>query len=235
MVEDGEHGKIMNKYYISLIPKDNEYGIARNIDESTVPDEIESDWETFATVIGLNDEAEEEEEEETELQMLLKGISDPVKAKAQLRPTAQPTGTPVQTPAKNVVTPAAKPAISAKPAAKPAAPKAEATFDVNAIDKKVEEVTNKPEAKPAKPAVKITIPKEALKEVEAEEETPEVEINTEDPQIAELKAKAAALKGTQAQASKPVVEEKPAAADPSVSNANAALKALLARKKQAQN
>lgn len=46
-------GKLIKKRYLSLIPKENEYGIIRGIDESTVPTDIPLDWDAFADVIGL--------------------------------------------------------------------------------------------------------------------------------------------------------------------------------------
>lgn len=46
-------GKLVKKRYLSLIPKENEYGIIRGIDEDTVPTDIPLDWDAFVDVIGL--------------------------------------------------------------------------------------------------------------------------------------------------------------------------------------
>lgn len=50
------NGKIIKKRYLSIIPKENEYGIARGLDEANTPEDIPLNWKVFAEVIGLNDE-----------------------------------------------------------------------------------------------------------------------------------------------------------------------------------
>lgn len=47
------NGKLLKKRYLSLIPKENEYGILRGIDENTIPSDIPLDFEVFAKTIGL--------------------------------------------------------------------------------------------------------------------------------------------------------------------------------------
>ena len=65
--EDG-NGGLVKKRYLSLIPKENEFGIARGLDEAKVPHDIPLDFDVFAEVIGLyNDEDKVKEVvEETE-------------------------------------------------------------------------------------------------------------------------------------------------------------------------
>lgn len=46
-------GKLIKKRFLSLIPKENEYGILRGIDENTVPSDIPLDFDIFAKTIGL--------------------------------------------------------------------------------------------------------------------------------------------------------------------------------------
>lgn len=50
--EDG-NGGLVKKRYLSLIPKENEFGIARGLDEAKVPHDIPLDFDIFAEVIGL--------------------------------------------------------------------------------------------------------------------------------------------------------------------------------------
>lgn len=50
--EDG-NGGLVKKRYLSLIPKENEFGIARGLDEAKVPHDIPLDFDVFAEVIGL--------------------------------------------------------------------------------------------------------------------------------------------------------------------------------------
>lgn len=47
------NGKLVKKRYLSLVPKENEYGILRGIDENTIPSDIPLDFNTFAQTIGL--------------------------------------------------------------------------------------------------------------------------------------------------------------------------------------
>lgn len=46
-------GKLFKKRYLSLIPKENEYGILRGIDENSVPSDIPLDFDIFAKTVGL--------------------------------------------------------------------------------------------------------------------------------------------------------------------------------------
>ena len=50
------NGKVVKKRYLSIVPKENEYGIARGLDESNTPEDIVLDWNVFAQVIGLGEE-----------------------------------------------------------------------------------------------------------------------------------------------------------------------------------
>lgn len=60
--EENEDGKVVKKRYLSLIPKENEFGICRGIDENSVPHDIPLDFEIFAKCIGLGKEVEEAKE-----------------------------------------------------------------------------------------------------------------------------------------------------------------------------
>ena len=51
--EEDANGKLIKKRYLSLVPKENEYGILRGLDENTIPSEIHLDFNTFATTVGL--------------------------------------------------------------------------------------------------------------------------------------------------------------------------------------
>lgn len=52
--EEQEDGKILKKRYLSLIPKENEFGIARGLDESKIPSDIPLEFSEFAKWIGLD-------------------------------------------------------------------------------------------------------------------------------------------------------------------------------------
>lgn len=72
--EEQSDGTIVKKRYLSLIPKENEYGIARGLDENKVPHDIELDWNVFAKIIGLDQHVEtttkqsKEEDEEPHIE-----------------------------------------------------------------------------------------------------------------------------------------------------------------------
>lgn len=55
-------GKLIKKRFLSLVPKENEYGIARGIDENSIPSDIPLDFDTFADVIGLEVDKKEKKE-----------------------------------------------------------------------------------------------------------------------------------------------------------------------------
>lgn len=51
--EEDANGKLIKKRYLSLVPKENEYGILRGIDENTIPSDIPLDFNIFAKTIGF--------------------------------------------------------------------------------------------------------------------------------------------------------------------------------------
>ena len=58
---DEINGKLVKKRYLSLVPKENEYGILRGIDENSVPSDIALDFNEFAKIIGLESAIEKKE------------------------------------------------------------------------------------------------------------------------------------------------------------------------------
>lgn len=58
---DEINGKLVKKRYLSLVPKENEYGILRGIDENSVPSDIALDFDEFAKIIGLESGIEKKE------------------------------------------------------------------------------------------------------------------------------------------------------------------------------
>lgn len=67
--EEDANGKLIKKRYLSLVPKENEYGILRGIDENAIPSDIPLDFNIFATTIGLetsNNKVSKKVEKKTE-------------------------------------------------------------------------------------------------------------------------------------------------------------------------
>lgn len=54
--EEIDEGRFVKKRLLSLVPKPNEFGIARGLDESTIYEDILLDWDEFVKAIGLSDE-----------------------------------------------------------------------------------------------------------------------------------------------------------------------------------
>ena len=52
--EEEPDGKITKKRFLSLVPKENEFGIIRGVDENAIPHDIPLDFDEFARVIKLN-------------------------------------------------------------------------------------------------------------------------------------------------------------------------------------
>lgn len=59
--EEVEGGKLVKNRYLSLVPKENEFGICRGIDESKVPHDIPLEWSEFAKAIGFDENEKYEE------------------------------------------------------------------------------------------------------------------------------------------------------------------------------
>lgn len=55
--EEQSDGTVLKKRYLSLIPKENEFGIARGLDESRVPHDIPLEFSEFAHYIGIDTNA----------------------------------------------------------------------------------------------------------------------------------------------------------------------------------
>lgn len=52
--EEQADGTVKKKRYLSLVPKPNEFGIIRGVDENAIPQDIDLDWNEFAKVIGYD-------------------------------------------------------------------------------------------------------------------------------------------------------------------------------------
>lgn len=52
--EEQGDGTVLKKRYLSLIPKENEFGIARGLDESQIPHDIPLEFSEFAHYIGVD-------------------------------------------------------------------------------------------------------------------------------------------------------------------------------------
>ena len=62
-LKDEEHddGTVTKRRYLSLVPKPNEFGIIRGVDENKIPQDIPLEWTEFAKAIGYEVESKTEE------------------------------------------------------------------------------------------------------------------------------------------------------------------------------
>ena len=49
-----EEGKIQKKRFLSLVPKPNEFGIIRGVNENEIPQDIPLEFSEFAKIVGLD-------------------------------------------------------------------------------------------------------------------------------------------------------------------------------------
>ena len=54
--EEQPDGTVEKKRYLSLVPKENEFGIIRGVDETKIPQDIPLDWNEFVKAIGYSAE-----------------------------------------------------------------------------------------------------------------------------------------------------------------------------------
>lgn len=57
--EEQSDGTVKKKRYLSLVPKPNEFGIIRGVDENKVPQDIPLDWNEFTKAIGYSSDVKE--------------------------------------------------------------------------------------------------------------------------------------------------------------------------------
>lgn len=82
--EEQQDGTLIKKRYLSLIPKENEFGIARGLDENNVPHDIDLDFAQFAKYIKLFSDAEQKSTTiVTKEQMITKAELDAVKVEPE--------------------------------------------------------------------------------------------------------------------------------------------------------
>lgn len=62
--EEQKDGTVKKKRYLSLVPKPNEFGIIRGVDENVIPQDIPLDWNEFAKTIGLEETVVEDQTQE---------------------------------------------------------------------------------------------------------------------------------------------------------------------------
>lgn len=72
--EEQQDGTILKKRFLSVVPKENEFGIARGLDENLVPHDIPLEFAEFAKVIGLEQAVEQDKKEKAFKEMLEQSV-----------------------------------------------------------------------------------------------------------------------------------------------------------------
>lgn len=188
--EENEEGLLVKKRYLSLVPKSDEpMCITRGIDEATTPHDIPLDWNTFASIIGVDSSSSVKSHPEIH--------EDPTVTLT--KPITKITKSAIEVPKTIVVTPTIK--------------KDEVKSEV--VEDSIDELPSKEklseksleEAQLVKPVIKPVIKKitpikpaetKIKEEVVKEEPKSSTEVkptvSTEENKLAELKAKLAAAK-----------------------------------------
>lgn len=114
--EEQSDGTILKKRYLSVVPKENEFGIARGLDEDKVPHDIELEFSEFAKIIGLEQDIAEEKKTQTHKEKLNESVNvqNPKKKeeKKEVKPVPMPEVTVEeyeQKPVATIVTTSTKP------------------------------------------------------------------------------------------------------------------------------
>lgn len=198
--EEEPDGKIMKKRFLSLVPKENEFGIIRGVDENAIPHDIPLDFDKFARVIKLNlDIPEPTGVKKT-------GVTTAAKAKVAEMPVEVEPQSP-ETKPEEITTPAPETAAPLDMKAKLAALKAKkASLENGSQPAPVAEPEQKQEMPVATgdvttlPNVEVKVSEDAPYEDENIPQTPAAESAQEtvtvqpDDKLAAIKAKLAAMK-----------------------------------------
>ncbi len=84
--EDMGNGVMVKRRYLSLVPKENEFGIARGIDEDNVPHDIPLDFDEFAVAIKLYAPEVKEAPKQKVIQPEQPVVKEEVKEEAKVLP-----------------------------------------------------------------------------------------------------------------------------------------------------
>lgn len=198
--EEEPDGKITKKRFLSLVPKENEFGIIRGVDENAIPHDILLDFDEFARAIKLNlDIPEPTGVKKT-------GVTTAAKAKIAEMPVEVEPQSP-ETKPEEIATPAPETAAPLDMKAKLAALKAKkASLENDSQPAPVAEPEQKQEMPVATgdvttlPNVEVKVSEDAPYEDENIPQTPAAESAQEtvmvqpDDKLAAIKAKLAAMK-----------------------------------------
>lgn len=66
--EEKDDGTVIKRRFLSLVPKPNEFGIIRGVDENQIPQDIPLEWSEFAKVIGIDVETKVETKVEAQVE-----------------------------------------------------------------------------------------------------------------------------------------------------------------------
>lgn len=96
-----EDGKVEKKRFLSLVPKPNEFGIIRGVNENEIPQDIPLDFNEFAKVIGLDTKVEKT----TTKKKVEKKVEEPKKPEVKEEPEEEPEEPEVKEESKTVEEP----------------------------------------------------------------------------------------------------------------------------------
>ncbi len=170
--EEQSDGTILKKRYLSVVPKENEFGIARGLDEDKVPHDIELEFSEFAKVIGLEQDIAEEKKAKTFKEKLNESLGIPNPKKKEEKKEVKPV-----------------PLLEVKIEE----PIKEPDITIVAASVKPEEIVEKTEELPFEPDNKPEVKEQKVEQQKVEQPVEQKPISNID-KLAAIKAKLAALK-----------------------------------------
>lgn len=180
--EEQPDGTIKKKRFLSLVPKENEFGIARGIDEATMPHDIPLDFDEFANAIGLYSHISNNADVQPQ-------------AQSQVQVQTQDSDNKVDEP-NNVEEATEEPQFQEEPRRRRRRTKAEiqAAREAEAQNSEAQEINENTDSVPDTQMTIEEVQSEVIQESQPETQTaPKTELSRED-KIAAIKAKLAALK-----------------------------------------
>lgn len=194
--EEQLDGTIVKKRFLSLVPKENEFGIIRGVDENLMPHDIPLDFEIFASAIGIDTKAESKPAKVTKQKAETK-VEKTVEVKAETKAETSTSTAEVETVApvtdmksKLAALKAKRQAMSEQAVETTSVENVVTTSEEEIPEEVVEEATKQVDIKVDETAPYVEVEKPVEKTVE---KTEVVTVSTSD-KLDAIKAKLAAMK-----------------------------------------
>lgn len=99
--EETPDGTLVKRRYLSIVPKENEFGICRGIDENVIPSDIALDWNEFCKVVNVTEQMNTGSDVQQHVEEHASDVtaeSSPTKRRTRTKQIATQVETPVDVP-----------------------------------------------------------------------------------------------------------------------------------------